>query len=79
VTIYVLRIPGEPPRALRWTIHDPRSNHGQGALLSGLVLLDGATFRALRDLLGAWLETDNPARARRALGLPDDEFLGAHS
>lgn len=74
---YVLHIPGERSRALRWTVHDPRSRYGFGVLVyrNTRNILDGATFRALRDGRGARLETDNPARAREALGLPPDEAL----
>jgi hypothetical protein len=43
---------------------------------NGRDILDGATFRALRDGLGAWLETDQPDRARAAMGVPSDESLG---
>jgi hypothetical protein len=39
-------------------------------------VLDGATFRQLRDDHGAWLETDRPDRARSALALMQDESLG---
>ncbi len=79
---YTLHIPGEPARALRWTVHDPRSSYGHGVLLyrsskvAGGEVLDGATFRAFRDGLGARLETDRPDRARSALGLMQDEPLG---
>jgi hypothetical protein len=75
---YRLHIPGARPRALRWTVHDPRSRYGQGVLVfrNGRDILDGATFRALRDGLGAWLETDQPDRARAAMGVPSDESLG---
>ena len=31
------------------------------------------TFRRLRVKLGAWIETDDPARVRDALAVPDDE------
>lgn len=78
---YILHVPGERPRALRWTVHDSRSSYGSGVLLyrnSG-DLLDGATFRALRDVRGARLETDNPERARAALRLMMDEPLGPAS
>lgn len=75
---YTLHIPGERPRALRWTVHDPRSSYGNGVLVhrNSSDVLDGLTFRALRDRMGAWLETDRPDRARRALGLMADEPLG---
>lgn len=76
-----LHIPGEPPRALRWTVHDSRSSYGGGVLVfrNGREALDGTTFRALRDVRGAWIETDRPDRARSALGLMQDESLGPKS
>ena len=76
---YKLHIPGEPSRALRWTVHDSRSSYGNGVLVyrNGRDVLDGATFRRLRDLHGAWLETDRPDRTRSALALLDGESLGA--
>jgi len=75
---YKLHIPGEPARALRWTVHDPRSSYGAGVLVyrNGRDVLDGATFRRLRDERGAWLETDRPDRARAALALLSHESLG---
>lgn len=75
---YVLHIPGEPSRALRWTVHDSRSSYGAGVLVfrNSSDILDGATFRMLRDERGAWLETDRPDRARSALTLMQDESLG---
>lgn len=75
---YKLHIPGEPPRALRWTVHDSRSSYGHGVLVyrNSNDILDGATFRHLRDHLGARLETDRPDRARAALALLQDESLG---
>lgn len=75
---YRLHIPGEPVRALRWTVHDSRSSYGAGVLVfrNGCDMLDGATFRVLRDHRGAWLETDRPDRARSALALMSDESLG---
>ena len=76
---YTLHIPGEPPQTLRWTVHDPRSRHGCGVLLyrRRRDMLDGATFRALRDERGAWLDTDRPDQAREAMGLMQEESLGA--
>lgn len=75
---YTLHIPGERPRALRWTVHDARSSYGAGVLVyrNGRDVLDGATFRALRDSRGAWIETDRPERARSALALMQRESLG---
>lgn len=75
---YTLHIPGERSRALRWTAHDSRSSYGAGVLVyrNGRDILDGATFRALRDTRGAWIETGRPDRARSALALMQDESLG---
>ncbi len=75
---YTLHIPGERSKALRWTVHDHRSSYGAGVLLyrNSKDILDGMTFRALRDTRGAWLETDRPDRARSALALFDNESLG---
>lgn len=72
---YLLHIPGERSRALRWTVHDSRSSYGAGVLVyrNSSDVLDGATFRDLRDTLGAWIETDLPDRARAALALMQDE------
>jgi hypothetical protein len=70
--IVKLYVPGERPRALRWTIRHAASHYGGGVLLyrHTKAILDGATFRALRDARGAWIETDNPERVARALGVP---------
>lgn len=75
---YTLHIPGERPRALRWTVHDSRSSYGAGVLIyrNSRDVLDGATFRALRDQLGAWIETDRPDRVRSALALMEGESPG---
>lgn len=73
-----LHVPGEPSRALRWTVHDSRSSYGAGVLVyrNSRDLLDGATFRLLRDSKGAWIETERPDRVRAALTLMQDESLG---
>lgn len=75
---YKLHIPGERPRALRWTVQDSRSSYGNGVLVyrNSSDMLDGHTFRRLRDERGAWLETDRPDRARSALALFKEESLG---
>lgn len=81
---YILHIPGSASLPLRWTVHDPRSSYGNGVLLDkrgrpsilGADILDGATFRTLRDTRGAWIETDRPDRVRSALALMDGESLG---
>ena len=76
---YTLHIPGERSRALRWTVNHPQSSYGNGVLIyrNTSTLLDGAAFRALRDGLGAWIETDRPERVRAALALTQSETLGA--
>ena len=75
---YILHIPGERSRALRWTVHDSRSSYGAGVLVyrNSSDMLDGGTFRDLRDTRGAWIETDRPDRVRAALALMRDESLG---
>lgn len=75
---YKLHIPGEPSRALRWTVHDSRSSYGAGVLVfrNSSEVLDGMNFRYLRDVKGAWIETDRPDRVRSALALLQDESLG---
>lgn len=75
---YILHIPGEPSRALRWTVHDSRSSYGAGVLIfrNTRDVLDGFNFRLLRDTRGAWIETDRPDRVRSALALFQDESLG---
>lgn len=75
---YRLHVPGEMPKALRWTDQHALSRCGAGVLLfrGASDPLDGAAFRVLRDRRGAWIETDKPDQARRALGLPLGESLG---
>lgn len=75
---YKLHIPGEPPKALRWNVKHPLSSYGSGVLVyrNSNDVLDGATFRNLRDTIGAWIETDRPDRVRSALGFMSDESLG---
>lgn len=76
-----LHIPHERPRALRWTDQHSASHYGHGVLLfrHSNEVLDGFSFRLLRDTRGAWLETDKPERARRAMGLLPGESLEAHA
>ena len=52
----------------------PQSHYGLGVLLyhDGQIL-DGFNFRGLRDTLGATIETSDPPRACRALGIPEGE------
>ena len=75
---YTLHIPGERPRALRWNVKHALSSYGNGVLVyrNSNDVLDGATFRVLRDTRGAWIETDRPDRVRSALALMSDESLG---
>lgn len=75
---YSLHIPGEPARALRWNVKHPLSSYGNGVLVyrNSNEILDGATFARLRDERGAWIETDHPERARRALAMMEGESLG---
>lgn len=75
---YKLHIPGERPRALRWNVKHPQSSYGGGVLVyrNGKDILDGATFRSLRDGRSAWIETDRPDRVRSALALMPEESLG---
>jgi hypothetical protein len=76
---YILHIPGEPPKALRWNVKHALSSYGHGVLIyrNSNEVLDGFTFRLLRDTRGAWIETDRPDRARSALSLLEEESLGA--
>lgn len=55
---------------LSWTTEHPASSYGLGALLySNGRILDGATFLCFRDLFGASIETTDPEKVCRALGL----------
>lgn len=56
---------------LTWTTDHPASSYGLGVLKyrNGRIL-DGATFLCFRDLFGARIETTDPERVCRALGLP---------
>lgn len=78
---YILHIPGEPSRALRWNVKHALSSYGNGVLIyrNGRDILDGHTFRHLRDQRGAWIETDRPDRVRSALSFRHDESLGEPS
>jgi hypothetical protein len=59
---------------LTWTIHHPASSYGCGVLLyANGDLLDGFTFRGLRDTLGAKIETTEKRKVCRALGVPTEE------
>lgn len=56
---------------LTWTTNHPSSHYGLGVLLySTGDILDGFNFRGFRDTLGAVIETDNPDKVCRALGIP---------
>jgi hypothetical protein len=50
------------------------SHYGLGVMIySNGDILDGFTFRGLRDAFGATIETDSPEKVCRALGLPAGE------
>jgi hypothetical protein len=81
-TKILLKIPPEiaeetnnPTRVeLRWTPYHPAVYSSAGAVVSrSNELLDGRSFRAMRDTLGAQLATAQPAMVCRALGLPVGE------
>lgn len=59
---------------LIWTTKHPQSHYGLGVMLDkDDEIFDGATFRAWRDGFGARIETDQPEKVCRALGLPIGE------
>jgi hypothetical protein len=59
---------------LTWSPGDPASSYPFGIILDeDGGILDGATFRGLRDSFGARIETDDPELVCAALGLPVDE------
>lgn len=53
----------------------PTSRYGQGKLLQlgSRAMVDGTTFRLMRDTLGAYIVTTHPRRVAEALGVPHDE------
>ena len=59
------------PEKLHWTTTHPASHYGLGVLLRGKsdAILDGMNFRALRDGFGAWIETNDPEKVLKALGI----------
>jgi hypothetical protein len=59
---------------LTWTADHPSSPHGHGVMLySNGDILDGLTFRGLRDTVEARIETTDPDKVCRALGVPIKE------
>lgn len=59
---------------LRWTPYHPTARTSAGAVVSRTnEVLDGRSFRAMRDTLGAHITTAQPAVICRALGLPVGE------
>jgi hypothetical protein len=59
---------------LRWTDHHPASHYGLGVLLDYKgECFDGFMFKHLRDMIGAWITTDDPPRIYGALGIPKNE------
>ncbi len=60
---------------LTWTTDGAASQYATGVIVySNGELLDGFTFRGLRDSLGATIETKDPEKVCRALGLPGGEL-----
>lgn len=59
---------------LAWTTDHPASHYGAGVMLyrNGHIL-DGGNFRILRNDFGVTIETDDPGKVCRALGLPIGE------
>jgi hypothetical protein len=81
-TKILLKIPPEiaeetnnPTRVeLRWTPYHPAVCSSAGAVVSrSNEILDGRSFRAMCDALGAWIDTAHPHTVCRALGLPVGE------
>jgi hypothetical protein len=59
---------------LTWTTDHSQSHYGLGVLLyANGDMLDGFSFRGLRDALGAVIETTDQAKACGALGVPEGE------
>jgi hypothetical protein len=59
---------------LTWTPYHPAARTSAGAVVSRTnEVLDGWSFRAMRDTLGAQIATAQPAVICRALGLPVGE------
>jgi len=59
---------------LTWTPYHPGVYTSAGVVVSrSHEILDGQSFRAMRDALGAWIDTAHPATVCRALGLPVGE------
>lgn len=66
-----------PPRyrlKLRIARNHPAASYGAGVLYAGSqTIFDGHAFRALRDSVGAYIETNDPDYIRRCLGIPPNE------
>ena len=59
---------------MTWTTDHSASHYGCGVLLySNGDILDGFNFGGLRDTLGARIETTDPNKVCRALGVPKGE------
>ena|SRR3990172_5889511 len=60
---------------LTWTTDHPASSYGLGVMMyANGDILDGFTFRGLRDTLGARIETTDPGKVCKALGVPVGEL-----
>lgn len=59
---------------LRIARNHPAASYGAGVLYAGSqTIFDGHAFRALRDAVGAFIETNDPAYICRCLGVPPNE------
>jgi hypothetical protein len=59
---------------LRIARNHPAASYGAGVLYAGSqTIFDGHAFRALRDAVGAYIETNDPDYIRRCLGVPPNE------
>ena len=66
----------QPPFQVRLKLDPAAGSYGLGRLKDKAgVTLDGATFRRLRESVGASLDTADPDAARTALGVPPGEPL----
>jgi hypothetical protein len=75
----LLKIPADVAEAtnnptrveLRWTPYHPAARSGVVSRTNEV--LDGRSFRAMRDAPGAWIATAHPKTVCQALGLPVGE------
>lgn len=67
--------PSGPPLRIKLKLRKDHSasSYGLGVLLIGREILDGHSFRVLRERMNARIETDNIQAVAGALGVPKDE------